>query len=283
MLKTLLLLTVVVLLGCSPGRKASDDLEKTVAQPQEAENVPAVLVEVAEPSEQGGSEVQVQNADSRPLPNRYIIERAIISDAFQDLDQKLKLHHYRFDMELDGELSPERESVYSETQGMIQRNGGFSSAEGGTWTDTFEDGTIRKTSCHIISSADDMIRLVESDIAGGKVDTQAMYVVFYFTSEIIRKGVRPKKEEERITVHLTIGRNETTFDSADIEVKRDGPAVVTLPTSQRVWSSKKRLPDASSFFHTHFDIWEPTDEYLRKLDEFEELDLSEMENLGSDL
>jgi hypothetical protein len=72
---------------------------------------------------------------------------------------------------------------------------------GGTWTDTFPDGTIRKTSCHIISSSAGFSRLVESHTAalkGEKVDTQTMTVMFFFTNEIIRKGVRPKKEEERV-------------------------------------------------------------------------------------
>ncbi len=49
-------------------------------------------------------------------------------------------------------------------------------------------------------------------LKGEKVDIQAMTVMFFFTNEIIRKGVRPKKEEERVTVYLTVGRNETTFD-----------------------------------------------------------------------
>ncbi|HIF33390.1 MAG: hypothetical protein ABGX22_01070 [Pirellulaceae bacterium] len=124
-------------------------------------------------------------------------------------------HDYRFDLELDVGIRPEPESVYSETQGTIHWNGGSTSAEGGTWTDTFQDGTIRKTSCHIISSAEGCARLVESHMAalkGEKVDIQAMTVMFFFTNEIIRKGVRPKKEEERVKVYLTVGRNETTFD-----------------------------------------------------------------------
>lgn len=135
------------------------------------------------------------------MQNRYIIERAIISDAFQNLDQELGYHDYRFDLELDGGIRPEPESVHSETQGTIHWNGGSTSAEGGTWTDTFQDGTIRKTSCHIISSAAGFSRLVESHTAalkGEKVDTQTMIVMFFFTNEIIRKGVRPKKEEERV-------------------------------------------------------------------------------------
>jgi hypothetical protein len=76
------------------------------------------------------------------LQNRYIIERAIISDAFQNLDQELGYHDYRFDLELDGGIRPEPESVH--------------------------------------------------------LDTQTMTVMFFFTNEIIRKGVRPKKEEERV-------------------------------------------------------------------------------------
>ncbi len=47
---------------------------------------------------------------------------------------------------------------------------------------------------------------------GRKGRHSGMTVMFFFTNEIIRKGVRPKKEEERVKVYLTVGRNETTFD-----------------------------------------------------------------------
>ncbi len=172
MLKTLLLLTVVVLLGCS---------------------------------------------SSARIETRDHIRKELLSTGVGNIELVMPSHHYMVDA--TGERAIHRLGEAAAAAYTTSEDGRV-----GTWT-YIVGGTRHKTSCRIEDT----------------YDGDAMVVRLHFTNEI-GEGVTLTREEERLTVHLTVdGRGRHTLDAADIETNRDG-----------VWVDKVALPAGVQSLDWHF-------------------------------